>query len=135
MHKIIKWYIVAFVSILVLSTPVFAQTTFNRDAILDEEVHTAATATAPGTELKLDANKHLVVFIDWAASTDAGGVTIEEIYETGDSTTWSAIGSEHTFLDDETDVVDLGRRYWRTVRVRISSTVTTGDVTVTVVGQ
>ena len=130
--RLIAAFVLAF---LVSAAPAPAQTVIHRDAEVDEVLHLAATATADGVELQFNAVKDLVVYIDWAATTDGGGVTIEETHTTGDVTTWEAIGSEETFLDDEMTAISLGRRYWRTLRVRISTTVTTGTVTVRVVGR
>lgn len=71
-----------------------------------------------------------VFFVEWSSGTSAGVVTIEEASSDTYTDTWSTLATVTWAAASETEAVHLSESIWGALRVRVSTTVVGGTVTV-----
>jgi hypothetical protein len=126
---------IALLTLLLLGAPslAMAQDTENRSwtvTWLDAQATDETTSVA----MPVNANIDFGVYVEWSSGVSAGVVTIEEAYSQNYSGTWSTIGTVTTAAASSTDVYHQTGAF-RSLRVRISTAVSGGTVTVYGIGR
>lgn len=91
----------------------------------------SAATTGNGTPIERFAADTFTICVEWAASTTAGVITIEEVYSSGSSiTTWSPITTVTWAAADTAECVHLPPSAYGAIRARISTDVVGATVSV-----
>jgi len=89
-----------------------------------------AVTTGTSTAIRMDSNEHATIEVSWGSSTSAGAGVVEEAFDSGETFTWTTIGTFAWAAAEELDTLHITPGLYRNVRVRITTTVVGGTVTI-----
>ncbi len=120
------------VLLLLLAAPVTAQ---QRGRFVLDEVLLVGVTTGSAV-FQLDSIRALAVIVECVDTPSAGAVQLEEAYDSAYVGTWALIDTAVVCTGaDMTLTIPVTERYMRAIRVRVSTTIVGGTVTVRLTGR